>query len=165
MDPILIEKLQAIKRSKNKKQLLLPRFIKFLLSVFSLGLFLSSPLWLPSSLPIIKMAEAMAFGPKGLFVVCNIIVLVLISESKLSNKSSMKPDIYQEYVNRNRSIQKLSGKRYNDEADMDIEKREGEVEEGADEEGYEELEELNKRVEDFIARVNKQRKLEAKMLN
>ncbi|KAH0462344.1 hypothetical protein IEQ34_009919 [Dendrobium chrysotoxum] len=164
MDTILTEKLQAIKRSKDKKQLLLPRFIKFLLSIFSLGLFLSSPLWLPSSLSIIKMVEAMAFGPKGLFIVCNIIVIVLISESKLS-KSSMQPDIYQEYVNRNRSVQKLSGKRYNDEADMDIEKREGEVEEEADEEGYEDLEELNKRVEDFIARVNKQRKLEAKLID
>ncbi|KAL0918748.1 hypothetical protein M5K25_010779 [Dendrobium thyrsiflorum] len=152
MDPILIEKLQTFKRSKDKKQLL-----------FSLGLFLSSPLWLPSSLSIIKMVEAMAFSPKGLFIVCNIIVIVLVSESKLT-KSSMQPDIYQEYVNRNRSIQKLSGKIYDDEADMDIEKRK-EVEEEADEEGYEELEELNKRVEDFIARVNKQRKLEAKLID
>ncbi|XP_020598022.1 uncharacterized protein LOC110037666 [Phalaenopsis equestris] len=170
MDPTFSEKIDAIKKSKNKKELFLLGIIKLMLSVFSIGLFLSSPNWLPSIIPIIKKMEANAFGPKGIFVVCNIIVLILVRESKLS-KSSMRPDIHQEYVNRNRNFQKMSCRRYNDEADIMFGKRKGAMEEEEDDgdndedDGNEEMEELNKRVEDFIERVKKQRKLEAQLID
>lgn len=47
------------------------------------------------------------FGPKFLFIVCNLIVIFLVGESKLS-KSSLAPDIYEEYMNRNTNLQRLS---------------------------------------------------------
>ncbi|KAG0446562.1 hypothetical protein HPP92_028769 [Vanilla planifolia] len=143
------------------KEKLLSRLIQLLLSVFSLGFFLSSPLWLPSTFSILEKAGAIVYSPKCLFLICNVIVMVLVRESKLS-KSPNHSDIYEEIVNRNRRLQRP--------LEMEIiDRREEEVEEEESFRGVEGmegkgLEELNKRVEDFIARVNRQRMLEARLV-
>ncbi|EHA8589179.1 hypothetical protein COCNU_scaffold008399G000010 [Cocos nucifera] len=113
MDPIQIEKLQAMKRYRGKQ--LLPTFIQYCQTAVMLGLFLSSPLWLPSmfsstkkfflvSLPNIG---AIIFRPKCLFIISNIIIIFLIGESKLS-KSTPEHDIYEEYMARRQSLQSSS---------------------------------------------------------
>ncbi|KAF3773698.1 hypothetical protein EJ110_NYTH54798 [Nymphaea thermarum] len=45
--------------------------------------------------------------PKFLFVVSNVIVIVLVGESKFLGTSSPTPDIYNEYVKRKNGSQKL----------------------------------------------------------
>nr|XP_010929558.1 cilia- and flagella-associated protein 251-like [Elaeis guineensis] len=110
MDPIQIEKLQAVKRYRGKQ--LLPTFIQYCLTAVMLGLFLSSPLWLPSMFSSIKKfflvslpsIGAIIFRPKCLFIISNIIIIFLIGESKLF-KSPSEPDIYEEYMARRQSLQ------------------------------------------------------------
>ncbi|KAF9622296.1 hypothetical protein IFM89_031099 [Coptis chinensis] len=117
-------------------------------------------------------------NPKCLFIICNIIVVFLIGESKLvASKASPVTEIYNEYVNRSVSLHKLPtlGEKQDKGIKMDVfengynvkkvnelNNEEYEGEKG----GGEDLpaEELHKRVEDFIARVNKQRRLEARSL-
>lgn len=55
-------------------------------------------------------------------------------------------------------------KAFTEEGEEGEEKKGGGGWEEVDEEGEKGLDELNRRVEDFIARVNKQRRLEARML-
>ena len=208
MDSIKLEKYQAMKRYNYNDNFLLS-LIQYSLLLVLLGLFLSSPLWLPTlcsstklffieSLP---MVVGIVLGPKCLFLVFNLIIVFLVGESRLSS-SSAKPDIYEEYVTHTKSLERVSSsedkgyevavvsplvedKKENEEEDEkeeeEEEKEEGKKEErvlneeegeeeefGEDKEAREErglpAEELNKRVEDFIARVNKQRRLEARML-
>lgn len=189
MDIIQIEKLQAMKRYRKRK--LIPTLSQYLLSIVMLGLFLSSPLWIFKLSYYISATFSSLFrlrniisGPKCLFFLFNIIIIFLVGESKLS-KSSPAPDIYEEYVKRNeRLIRKdkevkkevlfIEEKK---ERDEEIEKEENKEEneemlvcddeedmDGEDEDEGLPLEELNKRAEDFIARFNMQRRLEARML-
>nr|XP_010927757.1 uncharacterized protein LOC105049719 [Elaeis guineensis] len=185
MDTTKMERLQAMKRYRRRQRQFLPSPIQYFVAILLLGLLLSSPLWHPtifSSLKLFYFAflpnlHATVFGPKCLFIVCNLIVVFLVSESKLS-KSSLSPDIYEEYMNRNTNRWRLStGESKKGSAFKKAFAEEGEEEKGGggweeveggyeelDEEGKKGLDELNRRVEDFIARVNKQRRLEARML-
>ncbi|XP_043703812.1 uncharacterized protein LOC122653917 [Telopea speciosissima] len=135
------------------------------------------------------------FTPKCLFVVCNIIIIFLVGESKLVGSSSPSPaadDIYDEYMKRSQSLRRFSSHEEKIEARNDLElplieetiKRvhEDEQEERGQNEGEKENsegdnnslngeeepglppDELKQRVEDFIARVNRQRRLEAEQL-
>lgn len=176
-----------MKRYGRRRQFL-PSLIRYLAAILLLGSLPSSPLWLPtifSSLklfffPFLPNLHSIMFGPKCLFIVCNLIVVFLVGESKLS-KSSLAPDIYEEYMNRNTNLRRLSTRESKKGSafkkaftegggEGEEEKRGGrweEVEGGHEEldgEGKKGLDELNRRVEDFIARVNKQRRLEARML-
>ncbi|ONK55248.1 uncharacterized protein A4U43_UnF5930 [Asparagus officinalis] len=166
MDPIMIEKLKAMKchrRSKTTK--LLQDLLKFFLATIFLGLFLSSPLWLPFTFSLLKTLLMVIVDTKCLFVIFNIIVIVLFGQSKLSIPSPSY-DIYDEYVSRNKSLQRLNISENAVKKDVVLEDREEskyeEVEEGDLNGG---LDELNKRVEDFIARVNKQRRIEARTID
>ncbi|XP_072999856.1 uncharacterized protein [Typha latifolia] len=169
MDPIKIEKFQVMKRYKRRKQFL-PTLVKYLVVAILLGLFLSTPIWVPlvsSSLKLFFLVSlpnmvASLFEPKCLFILCNLIVLFLVGESKLS-RSSSAPDIYEEYMRRNKS--KRESEVFKDLCEGGGGGG-GEEEEERGGEGEEEMDmvELNKRVEDFIARVNKQRRNEARMM-
>ncbi|XP_008775146.1 uncharacterized protein LOC103695559 [Phoenix dactylifera] len=188
MDTTKIEKLQAMKRYRRRRRQFLTSLIQYLVAILLLGLFLSSPLWLPTIFSSLNLfffvflpdLHAVVFGPKCLFVVCNLIVIFLIGESKFSKSSLTPPDIYEEYMNRNTNLRRRSTRKskkgsackkaFDEEEEGEEEKGGGgwaQVEGGYEEvdgEGEKGLDELNRRVEDFIARVNKQRRLEARML-
>ena len=74
------------------------------------------------------------------------------------------PDIYEEYVNRNKSLERPSASEDQVEKDVVEERVQENEHEGVEEEVDTGLDELNKRVEDFIARVKKQRRIEARMM-
>ncbi|KAJ4973110.1 hypothetical protein NE237_006284 [Protea cynaroides] len=144
------------------------------------------------------------FNPKCLFVVCNIIIVFLVGESKLVGSSSSPPtDIYDEYRKRSQSLRSFSSHEekketsklemplieettekvviHEDKEEVVEEEEEEEEEEERKEKGEEENpeqdensfvgeeepglpdEEFKQRVEDFIERVNRQRRLEAKL--
>lgn len=136
---------------------------------------------------------AFVIGPKCLFVVCNMIVIYLVSESKLlgSSASSDSPtsDTYEEYVKHCKGVRSLPTKEREEKLEVGLieehvevikeaiaeeeeEKKKGGEEDKDKEKGKEHLDgeeelglhadEFTKRVEDFIARVNEQRRLEAK---
>ncbi|PKA63802.1 hypothetical protein AXF42_Ash004811 [Apostasia shenzhenica] len=151
-----------MKKYKNQLQQLLPKTVQLLLSLFFLCFFLSSPLWFPSSSSILKKAKSVLLGHKFLFIVCNVIVIFLLRDSKLS-KPSLLPDSGEEYISRNRGFQNRQHSVIKDkEFHSEMNNRGEEQEDDEEEEDVEEMEELKKKVEDFIARVNKQHNLEAK---
>ncbi|KAI8528122.1 hypothetical protein RHMOL_Rhmol12G0126800 [Rhododendron molle] len=132
------------------------------------------------SLPNFK---SFVFNPKCLFILCNAIIIFVVGESKFaSSRSSLVSEKKEEQWETNRTeesankveggymVEKEMGEEIasngdNGDGDGDsYEQDEEEEEEGRDEEGESDLptEELNKRIEDFIARVNRQRWLEAR---
>ncbi|XP_031476810.1 uncharacterized protein LOC116248264 [Nymphaea colorata] len=246
MDPIRMEKLHAMAKYKKTQFDFLRQLTKYTLSVVLLGLFLSCPLWLPplctciKSFAFVSVPKAVTYvlRPKILFVISNVIVFILLGESKLLGSSNSAPDIYDEYVKRKKSYnqklcvpaaaekevcyeekpviessilkvknmkdtvkdeeengdedgEEMEGKQTIEdleEEEKEIEAKRGiaELNEAEEEEqeaeeieakrGIEELEdeeeeecglpvdELNKKIEDFIAKFNQQRRLEARML-
>ena len=209
---IKLEKYQAMKRynyNNSGCKNFLSSLIQCSLLLVLLGLFLSSPLWLPTLCSSTKLffieslpkVSGIVLGPKCLFLVFNLIIVFLVGESRLSS-SSPKPDICEEYVVHTKSLKRVSSgegkgngcalvspplvedrrenekeeervlnvkeeeeeeERVNKENEEEKEEEFGEDEEEREERGLP-AEELNKRVEDFIARVYKQRRLEARML-
>ncbi|XP_021287287.1 cilia- and flagella-associated protein 251-like [Herrania umbratica] len=241
MDTVKAEKVQAMNKYRKRDQFLY-NLILHLLAGLACSLFFSYAYWFPSlcssmkhffliSLPCIWSSFS---NPKCLFVVVNVIVIFLVGESRFTGKnSSPAGDIYNEYIERSRSLRKVPvsttqektrQKKMVEEGEKDAEskqvvnrgddkgveeedeelaeakevmkpdeKEEKEEEKEAEakkqdrvvqetygvveEEGSEEkendiveeeaglpAEELNKRVEEFIARVNKQRWLEAQLV-
>ncbi|KAG6511621.1 hypothetical protein ZIOFF_029696 [Zingiber officinale] len=181
MDSVKVEKLEAMERYRNGADRFLRVLVQFMLRALLLGLFMSSPNWLPcffsSAKFFIAKAIAMAAGPKFVFMVSNVIIVVLVGESRLSKKPAERVEIYEEYLMKSQPAQSLAmaevkeKEGFDDEAKAEalIEEKEEEVSEVEEEEEVEgegslPAEELNRRVEDFIAKVNLQRQLEAKML-
>ncbi|EYU27891.1 hypothetical protein MIMGU_mgv1a018495mg [Erythranthe guttata] len=224
------EKIEAMKKN-NKRAQFLYNLILYSLTSLITCLFFSYPFnWFPSSMKhlILFYLETTDFSdfvnPKSLFVVANLIIFILIGESKLSSSrySSPASDVYDEYIRRNRSRLKLNSsddeaviikedpeeevhasmqsvklceekkhgniikkreirvsrsrqyyqkEKKSNSGGMRVSKSEvwGESEIAKMEKKMEEREsiipkeELDKRVEDFISRVNKQRLLEAKL--
>jgi Domain of unknown function (DUF4408) len=179
MDSLRIEKILAMKKYNNKgaqeqQNLLLPRalsIVNYVLTILTLLLFTTSPVWVPEVLGHLKLIfyaslpNMISFftAPKFLFVVCNLIVVILVSESKLSQALSAR-DMYEEKLRKNLSnrvsrdsIPKacLGG---DEEREKEEESAFGEVEEEADPNPIE----LHKKVEDFIAKVKSQRRVEEK---
>ncbi|PPD91493.1 hypothetical protein GOBAR_DD11572 [Gossypium barbadense] len=184
MDPNLMQKFQAIKQSKKcKKQQLLDKLLLYTCIAVTCCVFCSTPFWLPYlknflfiSLP--KMGSIM-YNPKLLFFVGNLIVVVLIGESKIFAYFSGSGGVY--YVDH------PSGSLGNDGSVVEVKKemkmkqyyseekvkaicvveeiREVNKGNNGSEGKYHELvlptEDLEKRADDFIARVNRQRRLEA----
>ncbi|XWS60238.1 hypothetical protein CRYUN_Cryun07bG0018700 [Craigia yunnanensis] len=135
--------------------------------------------------------SSILYSPKLLFLVGNLIVVVLIGESKyFASGSSLSGDMYyDEYVDR--SVDRSRSLRNSSTLEVKKEKKLKPLEENVtrtclasvtgrlveeirevkkqknDLEGEHELilptEELKKRADDFIARVNRQRKLEARL--
>ncbi|KAK1259155.1 hypothetical protein QJS04_geneDACA015428 [Acorus gramineus] len=202
MDPIHREKLQAMKRYKKHHkdhQNLLKTLITHTIVAVLLGVFLSSPLWIPKLLSsidlLIKNIGAFVFRPGCLFVLCNAIIIFLVRDSRRGGP----PDIYDEYLEHNkglkrvylttitttttnnnnnevveveeeREVEKHVVEEKIEEIEEEEEEEEEEVHEEEDMEGEEEVvmgmstEELNRKVEEFIARVNMQRRREDQLL-
>ncbi|KAL6840429.1 hypothetical protein ACP4OV_030239 [Aristida adscensionis] len=177
MDPISIEKINAMNkysRSRRQQQQLVPTLTLYMVATFVLCLLLTSPAWFPklssllsffflTTLP--ELATAFLLSPKCLFVVGNLIVAFLVGESRLAPRRelSLVNEIHEEHVKRNTAtVTKavVAEVVVDHNALVGVAEEEKENEEEKEEEGEEE--ELHKRVEDFIARVKKQRKLEAK---
>uniref|UniRef100_A0ACD5WIH6 Uncharacterized protein n=1 Tax=Avena sativa TaxID=4498 RepID=A0ACD5WIH6_AVESA len=177
MDPISIEKIRAMrkyKRSRRQQKLLLPTLTPYMVATCVLCLLLTSPAWFPwlcsllvsfflTTLP--DLATAFLLSPKCLFVVGNLIVAFLIGESRLRSQPASLVDvdgIHEEHVKRNVSSTATKAATttvvFSDHSAQVEVLWEGEKEE----EGEQGEEELEKRVDDFIARVRRQRKLEAK---
>ncbi|KAL6350077.1 hypothetical protein AAG906_004012 [Vitis piasezkii] len=165
----------------HKNSQFLHNLIVYSLTSLVCSLFFSYPHWFPSlwlsinhflftSLPNIW---SFFFNPKCIFLVGNTIILFLIGEWKLLGSQSPAAEIYDEYAERSRASRRVlsalqEAKEMELEKNLVEEKRRGRRKDG-DEDGEEDqpglpAEELNKRVEEFIARINKQRWLEAKLL-
>ncbi|KAF0925520.1 hypothetical protein E2562_016707 [Oryza meyeriana var. granulata] len=176
MDPISIEKIRAMSKCSNckRQQMLLPTLAICMVVTSVLFLLVTSPVWLPrlcslmaffflTTLP--DLAMAFLLSPKCLFVVGNLIVAFLVGESRLAPRgepASLVNDIHEEHVKRNAAT---SAKAATAVLAIDHNALVGELgqeEEEEEEEGEEE--ELHQRVEDFIARVKKQRRLEDKSI-
>ncbi|KAL5226903.1 hypothetical protein ABZP36_015168 [Zizania latifolia] len=179
MDPISIEKIRAMRKCSNyKRQQMLATLAIYMVATTVLCLLLTSPVWLPrlcslmaffflTTLP--DLAMAFLLSPKCLFVVGNLIVAFLVGESRLAPRARGEPaslvnDIHEEQVKRNAatSAKATTAVVAIDHNALVGEVGQGEEEEDGEEEGEEE--ELHKRVEDFIARVKKQRRMEDKSL-
>lgn len=183
MDPISIEKIRAMrkyKRSRRQQKQLLPTLTPYMVATCVLCLLLTSPAWFPGLCSLLisfflttlpDLATAFLLSPKCLFVVGNLIVAFLISESRLAPKSQPDPlvhvdGIHEEHVKRNvaSATPKAAATTvvFSDHSAQVGVVWEGEEEEEEEEEEEQGEEELEKRVDDFIARVRRQRKLEAK---
>lgn len=175
MDPSIIEKINAMKKCSNsrKQQLLvLPTLALYLLVTSILCLLLTSPAWFPrlcsflsffllTTLP--DLVTSFLLSPKCLFVVGNLIVAFLVGESRLAPKRdqpSLVNEIHEEHLKKNMALIPKATAAAVVVADQSPFVGTMEGEEVKEEEAPEE--ELHKRVEDFIARVKRQRKLEAK---
>ncbi|GJM92026.1 hypothetical protein PR202_ga08452 [Eleusine coracana subsp. coracana] len=169
MDPIIIEKISAMKKYSNsrKQQLVvLPTLTLYLVAASILCLLLTSPAWFPRLCSLLTffllttlpdLATTFLLSPKCLFVVGNLIVAFLVGESRLSN---MVNEINEQHMKRNMvTIPKETAAAMVVADDSPVV---GAVEGEEVKEEEAEEEELHQRVEDFIARVKKQRKLEAK---
>ncbi|KAG6493731.1 uncharacterized protein LOC121999686 [Zingiber officinale] len=186
MDSVKKEKLEAMERYRKGSQFLRV-LMQFVLRVVLLGLFMSSPNWLPCFFSSVKFFFlvrvpkicTMAAGPRFIFMISNVIIVILVGGSRLPKNPAERVGLYEEYVMKSPTVQSLAMAEVKEneafadqivkaEALREEKDEESEVDDVMEEEEEEEewlpAEELNKRVEDFIAMVNKQRKLEAKML-
>lgn len=166
MGSIKLYKYQAMMKSHKHKHNIQNSSLVALI----LGLPLSTPLWLPTlcsstklffieSLP--KVVDT-ALGPRCLFLVFNLIIIFLVGESRLSGSSSTEHDTCEEYIVHAHKLKALASPLV--EANEIAREEELIGEELELEEREMATEELNKRVEDFIERVNMQRRLEARLL-
>ncbi|KAG8054138.1 hypothetical protein GUJ93_ZPchr0001g31707 [Zizania palustris] len=181
MDPISIEKMRAMRKCSNckRQQMMLPTLAICMVAAIVLCMLLTSPVWLPRLCSLMAfffltilpdLAMAFLLSPKCLFVVGNLIVAFLVGESRLAPRARGEPaslvnDIHDEHVKRNAAT---SAKATAVVVAVDHNALVGEVGQGEEEDDDEdeegEEEELHKRVEDFIARVKKQRRMEDKSL-
>ncbi|XP_038875115.1 uncharacterized protein LOC120067646 [Benincasa hispida] len=185
MDVISAEKLFAIKYCYKKSQLFLYNLNLFhSLIIFFFTFWLSSqfdcfpPDALSSMINMVVMPPSF-FSPSCFFVIVNFIVIYIVGEQKLAGaeSSSIMNKMYDEYyigktmemnMNSCENMKQLVEKVVEEKEEEEMGFVEGDndgvdVSEKLETEGDCELanEELNKRAEAFIARVNKQRKLEA----
>ncbi|KAL4634513.1 hypothetical protein ACB092_04G205000 [Castanea dentata] len=189
MVPIKTQNIRAIKKYKGNQ--LLDNLLLYSLTAITCSLFCSSPFWFPSlssSMKVFLFVSLPKIGSvfssyKFMFIVGNLIVGVLIGESKIF--SSDPSSACDEYINISRSLQspstievKAEGTTTVKYVEENVLKRIGEdgedikeiglAEENDDLDGNDDFafpaEELSKRADDFIARVNKQRQLEDSLL-
>ncbi|KAK3183176.1 hypothetical protein Dsin_030462 [Dipteronia sinensis] len=169
----------------SQKQRVVENFFIYSLTALASSLILSSPFWFPSmkaflfvSLPKVGFV---LLSPKVLFIVGNLIVVVLVGESKFfAPKSSPASNVYyDEYISRSRRTTLQNSSIFEEnKKERQVEKcfeenvkkicEDGEEKIELEKEGDDEVsfsaEELSKRADDFIARVNRKRRLEATLL-
>ncbi|KAF9668056.1 hypothetical protein SADUNF_Sadunf15G0087600 [Salix dunnii] len=195
MDLIKLREIHAI--NKSKKHRLLDNFFLYSCTVLTCTLFCSSPFWFPSLFHSMKLflfvslpkLFSLLLSPKFIFIVGNLIIFVLVGESKYftSNSPSATIGYYDEYIDQKKSLQASSAnveekkevkmeKSYKEKQSQTCESGENIGGKGLSEgnlkvhkerkdlEGEEyslPTEALKKRADDFIARVNRQRMHEA----
>ena len=182
MDSIKTEKLQAMKTLQN--------LILHSLTALVFALLCSYPFWFPCLCSCVKHFAfvslpnrmSLFFNPKCLFIVGNAIIAFLIGESKLAClRSSPATEIREEAFTHTvekeerletdfaeESANKIEDKYMVESVNGEVKARDddgnGNGQENEEEEcGLPSTEELNKRVENFIAKVNRQRWLEARL--
>lgn len=183
---------QAMKKFKSYQ--IVDNFFIYSITALTCSVFCFSPFWFPYLLASIKAflfvslpkVGVVLLSPKVLFFVGNLIIIILIGESKFfASESSPASDVcYDDYVSKStRSVKnpstdkcltenvKKTGedigenvvmRKWVDEEEAEVGAENGNNEED-DEVGFP-AEELSKRADDFIARVNWQRRLEARLL-
>ncbi|XP_073033088.1 uncharacterized protein [Primulina eburnea] len=196
------EKIEAMK--KYKRAQFLYNLVLYSLTTLITFLFVSYPFWLPSAKHFffVSLPENLScfFDAKCFFILGNIIVSILVGESRLatqSSKLSTASDVYDEYVVRSKSFREVKSEAIGDDQreggcvkglNLEEKRIENEIykeekimmacEIARDEKVVKRMkkvnirrtkvddltkipmEELNKRVEAFIERVNRQRSLE-----
>ncbi|GMJ05880.1 hypothetical protein like AT5G50710 [Hibiscus trionum] len=187
MDHNLMLKFQSIK--KSKKQQFLDKVLLYTFIAFTCSFFCSTPFWLPPLFSSFKnfifvsstKMGSIIYNPKLLFFLGNLIVVVLIGESKFfayfSGSGAEYVDVHRSPSLGNDSIlevkreMKMKHCEENMAMTMSFEVEDhirGVKKEKNDLQGEVEVvlptEELKKRADDFIARVNRQRRLEARFL-
>ncbi|KAB1217489.1 hypothetical protein CJ030_MR4G008747 [Morella rubra] len=192
MDHIKIEKVRAI--NKYNRPRLLDNLFLYSLTALTCSLYCSSHFWFPglsSAMNVflsvtLPKVTCVFLSYKFVFIVGNLIVVVLIGESKILSSDPSPPIdvLYDEYINWGRSLQssltifevKRQGKAGNyAEENVKTSSEDGEnfeaitsAEGNKDSDGNNDFalpaEELSKRADDLIARMNKQRRLEARLL-
>lgn len=204
MDPIEVEKFEAMNNYNKSSFLKNPKsnnnaFIVYILTALSCSLVFFSPFWYPSMESLLIMISlpnliSHLVTPKCLFIVGNLIVFVLVGESKLhtSNRNlheAADEEFYHEYLSRSRSLNQQRPFTSDHNVIVHSEcKKLSEITRSSSVnrrlrpirkvdsmiKGKRELcsskgsvvrslsaEELSKRADDFIARVNRQRRIEA----
>lgn len=181
MDPIKLEKIKAI--NKYKKHQLQNNLFLYSLTAITCSLFCSSPLWFPSLMAFLYANApkfwSIFYNSKFVFIAGNLIVVALIGESKIFSYSSPAiEDYYEQYVSSSRKLQqslapqvmkdKVLKKMTWKEERVEVDRKELKGLDAEDDDDGGELclptEELNKRADDYIAKVNKQRIFEATQL-
>lgn len=229
MDPIKLEKIRAM--NKYKRSHFMQALFHYCVTALSLTLLISKSAWFHSLVSgvnaffLVTLPDIGSYviQPKIMFVVCNVIVIILVGESKCvscPNPTSQSWDMYDEYVREKKKAmrgqfcmqitEKLEAiqtenlildnntgiahaspshvevsekkKGWDDEMGDELETWEDAREEEEDDgkkgsqvvvRGVEDKEksgtipavdELNTRIEAFLARVNEQRRMEAKLL-
>ncbi|KZV31796.1 hypothetical protein F511_28438 [Dorcoceras hygrometricum] len=108
------EKIEAMK--KYKKARFLYNLFLYSLTTLITFLFVSYPFWLPSTkhFLLVSVPDNLSgfFDAKCFFVLGNIIVFILVGESRLatarsSNLSTASVDVYDEYVVRSKSFREI----------------------------------------------------------
>lgn len=226
MDPIKLEKIRAMNNYK-RSHFMQGLFQYYCVTALSLTLLISKSAWFHSLASCVNAfflvtlpdIGSYVIQPKIMFVVCNVIVIILVGESKCAscpNPTSQSCDMYDEYVREKAAMGRQSCMQITEKLEaiqtenfiLDtntgtthashveaIEKNKGSDEMGDELETWEdarELEEddgeegtrvvvrgaedqeksgtipaadeLSKRIEAFLARVNEQRRMEAKLL-
>uniref|UniRef100_A0A7N0U738 DUF4408 domain-containing protein n=1 Tax=Kalanchoe fedtschenkoi TaxID=63787 RepID=A0A7N0U738_KALFE len=185
MDPIKLEKFEAMNSYYNKNAKSSSNaFTVYILTALTCSLVFFSPFWYPSFESLINSIPALIshfLNPKCLFLVGNLIVFVLLGESKLLTSKPSRPQVYyDEYVGRRqrpvradnvvvhnecKRVCEVTGSAVRSRSVVrKVELVEGNKEVRGGKGGVVRTlsaEELGKRADDFIARVNRQRKLEA----
>ncbi|XP_057517071.1 uncharacterized protein LOC130798198 [Amaranthus tricolor] len=184
-----IQALKRYKQQQFTKTLLFYSILGLSFSIFCTSPFWFPPLYSCINKIIyiyIPRIVSFFFNVTSIFILGNLIVIFLLGESKIqtSEDSSMVRPIIQQVKSRKRHIRedilpKMDCKIEEQEVVLKLESREEEIKELSQveekeleniimEDNYEEelivnlsTEELNKRADDFIARVNKQIRLEA----
>ncbi|KAJ6339538.1 hypothetical protein OIU77_007485 [Salix suchowensis] len=179
MDLIKLREIHAF--NKSKKHRLLDNCFLYSCTVLTCTLFCSSPFWFPSLFHSMKLFLfvslpklcSLLLSPKFIFIVGNLIIVVLVGESKYFTSSSPSAtDVYyDEYIDQKKSLQASSagvGEKKEVKTEESYKEKQSKtcesMKERKDLEGEEfslPTEELKKRADDFIARVNRQRMHEA----
>ncbi|KAL5543859.1 hypothetical protein UlMin_007643 [Ulmus minor] len=171
--------------NKYKKPQLLNNLLIYSMTALTCTL-CSYPFWFPSLCSSMKLllsvyvpkACSVFFSSKFVFILGNLIVFALIGESKIFsfNSSRASQAFYEEYISRSQNHPRFSA--YEEKKEKNIEERkrvawedgEGKVEKMENFVGEHDEQvtlptgDLSKRADDFIARVNKQRRFEAREL-